>query len=416
MATFVARVRDINGNLKRQEIKAANLREARGRLRERGFTVEDLKMSQPFSLERLKNIDLDDIAKMMESIFSKVTIKDKAVFSRQFAAMVNAGVAMVRSLGVLSEQCSNPKLKKALQAVSADVQEGSGLSESMRKHPACFDYMYVSMVQAGETGGVLDDVLNRLAKLLEDNARLQNQIKSALTYPVVVLFLAVGIFIAMTVFVLPTFEKIFDSLNVELPMFTQIMMGISKFLRTPQYVAMIMLILGALSFAFKTYYKTRIGRETVDRYSLKVPLFGDLIQKTATARFCRTFGALTKSGVPILQALEIVRDTAGNQIIANAIDESRREIQVGGMISLALQKERVFPNMAIQMISIGEETGELDKMLAKVADFYENEVEEAVKAMTSIIEPIMIVVLGGMVGSILVSMYLPMFKVFDKLG
>jgi type IV pilus assembly protein PilC len=296
------------------------------------------------------------------------------------------------------------------------VQEGSGLSESMRKHPACFDYMYVSMVQAGETGGVLDDVLNRLAKLLEDNARLQNQIKSALTYPVVVLFLAVGIFIAMTVFVLPTFEKIFDSLNVELPMFTQIMMGISKFLRTPQYVAMIMLILGALSFAFKTYYKTRIGRETVDRYSLKVPLFGDLIQKTATARFCRTFGALTKSGVPILQALEIVRDTAGNQIIANAIDESRREIQVGGMISLALQKERVFPNMAIQMISIGEETGELDKMLAKVADFYENEVEEAVKAMTSIIEPIMIVVLGGMVGSILVSMYLPMFKVFDKLG
>lgn len=416
MATFVARVRDINGSLKRQEVSARNLSEARGRLRERGFTIEDLKVSQPFSLEKLSQIDLNQIGQRIEAALSSVTVKDKAVFSRQFAAMVNAGVAMVRSLGVLSEQCSNPKLKKALQGVSADVQEGSGLSESMRKHPQCFDFMYVSMVQAGETGGVLDDVLNRLAKLLEDDSRLRNQIKSALTYPVVVLFLAVGIFIAMTVFVLPTFEKIFDSLNVELPAFTQVMMGISRFLRTPQYVAIIIVILAGLVFAFQTYYKTRVGRETVDRYSLKVPLFGDLIKKTATARFCRTFGALTKSGVPILQALEISRDTAGNQIIANAIDESRREIQTGGMISLALQKERVFPNMAIQMISIGEETGELDKMLSKVADFYENEVEEAVKAMTSIIEPLMIVVLGGMVGSILISMYLPMFKVFEKLG
>jgi type IV pilus assembly protein PilC len=347
---------------------------------------------------------------------AKVTVKDKAIFSRQFSAMVNAGVAMVRSLGILSEQCSNPKLKKALQGISSDVQEGVNLSDSMRKHPACFDNLYVSMIQAGEVGGVLDEVLDRLAKLLEDVARLQNQIKSALTYPVVVTLLAVGIFIAMTVFVLPTFEGIFKQLNVELPEFTQMMMAISRFLRTPQYVAIMILVLGALVFAFQTYYKTRVGRETIDRYSLKMPLFGDLIQKSATARFCRTFGALTRSGVPILTALEIVRDTAGNQIIANAVDESRKEIQTGGMLSVALQKEQVFPNMAIQMITIGEETGEIDKMLMKVADFYENEVEEAVKAMTSIIEPIMIVVLGGMVGSILLSMYLPMFKVFEKLG
>jgi type IV pilus assembly protein PilC len=413
MTTFVARVRDTRGTIRRQEVIADSLGEARTRLRERGFTVEDVKPSKKIDFSKL---DVQQLMSSLEALLSKVTVKDKAIFSRQFAAMINAGVAMVRSLGVLSEQCTNSKLKKALQDLSADVQEGSSLSESMRKHPDCFDDLYVSMVQAGEVGGVLDEVMDRLAKLLEDVARIQNQIKSALTYPVIVTLLAVGIFLAMTIFVLPTFEKIFTQINVELPMFTQVMMSISRFLRTPQYVALIILILFGLSFAFRTYYKTRVGRETVDRYSLKMPLFGDLIQKSATARFCRTFAALTRSGVPILMALEIVRDTSGNQIIANAIEEARREIQTGGMISLALQKERVFPNMAIQMISIGEETGDLDQMLSKVADFYENEVEEAVKALTSIIEPLMIVVLGGMVGSILLSMYLPMFKVFDKLG
>jgi type IV pilus assembly protein PilC len=396
MTTFVARVRDSRGVYKNKRITAENLNEARSNLREQGFVVQDLKEAPKLDLGKI------DIGEALSSGMAKVTVKDKAIFSRQFSAMVNAGVAMVRSLGILSEQCSNPKLKKALQGISSDVQEGVNLSDSMRKHPACFDNLYVSMIQAGEVGGVLDEVLDRLAKLLEDVARLQNQIKSALTYPVVVTLLAV--------------EGIFKQLNVELPEFTQMMMAISRFLRTPQYVAIMILVLGALVFAFQTYYKTRVGRETIDRYSLKMPLFGDLIQKSATARFCRTFGALTRSGVPILTALEIVRDTAGNQIIANAVDESRKEIQTGGMLSVALQKEQVFPNMAIQMITIGEETGEIDKMLMKVADFYENEVEEAVKAMTSIIEPIMIVVLGGMVGSILLSMYLPMFKVFEKLG
>jgi type IV pilus assembly protein PilC len=192
-------------------------------------------------------------------------------------------------------------------------------------------------------------------------------------------------------------------------------MGISEFLRSWRVIVLIALIPVAI-FAFRRYYSTRVGRETVDRLMLKMPLFGDLIQKTATARFCRTFGALTRSGVPILTSLEIVRDTAGNQVVANAIDEARKEIQTGGLISIALQKEQVFPLMAIQMISIGEETGELDAMLMKVADFYEDEVEQAVKALTSIMEPIMILFLGGMVGSILLSMYLPIFSVFEKLG
>jgi type IV pilus assembly protein PilC len=255
-----------------------------------------------------------------------------------------------------------------------------------------------------------------LSKLLEDSARLNNQIKSALAYPVVVTLIAVSIFFGMVIFLIPIFDGIFKQLGGELPAFTQMLVNLSEFLRTPQYLLPSIVIVIGIVFGLRQYYKTRAGRETIDRISLKVPLFGDLIQKTAVARFCRTFGSLSRSGVPILSALEIVRDTAGNQIIANAVDEARREIQGGGMLSLALQKEKVFPVLATQMINVGEETGELDKMLMKVADFYEDEVEQAVKAMTSVIEPLMIVVLGGMVGSILVAMYLPMFKVFDLVG
>jgi type IV pilus assembly protein PilC len=408
MPTFVARVQDARGAARKERIVADSLREARASLREKGLFVQELKQDDGLSL----NFDLASI----RDSFTKVTVKDKAVFSRQFAALVNAGVAMVRGLGVLSEQCQNPKLKKALLNVSSDVQQGVNLSDAMRKHPECFDNLYTSMIQAGEVGGVLDEVLNRLAKLLEDVARLQNQIKSAMSYPVTVGILAILIFFGMVRFLLPIFANIFKEIGVELPAFTQFMMNISYFVQDIKNVIFVLVVVGVAVFAFRQYYKTRVGRETVDRMMLKLPLFGDLIQKTATARFCRTFGALTRSGVPILTCLEIVRDTAGNQVIANAVDEARREIQTGGMISIALQKEQVFPLMAIQMISIGEETGELDKMLAKVADFYEDEVEQAVKALTSILEPIMIVVLGGMVGSILLSMYLPMFAVFDKLG
>jgi type IV pilus assembly protein PilC len=409
MPTFVARVRDSKGNAKKQKIVAQTLGEARSSLRARGLLIQELKPAQEFKLSGEINL------KPLQTALAKVSIKDKAVFSRQFATLTNAGVAIVRSLGVLADQCANPKLKQALLQISADVQQGMNLSEAMRKHPACFDNLYVSMVQAGEVGGVLDEVMNRLSKLLEDRARLQNQIKSALTYPVAVCLFAVAIFIGMTVFLIPIFAGIFKQLGVELPALTQFMLWLSEMLRSWRVLIPIAVFIGG-SFFLRQYYKTRLGRETIDRLSLKMPLFGDLIQKSAVALFSRTFGALTRSGVPILTALEIVRDTAGNQIIANAVDAARRDIQQGGMISLALQKERVFPTMAIQMISIGEETGELDQMLMKVADFYEDEVEQAVKAMTSIIEPIMIIVLGGMVGTILISMYLPMFKIFEKLG
>ncbi|MEH2422587.1 MAG: type II secretion system F family protein [Nostoc sp.] len=408
MPNYVARVRDSQGKSRTEKIVAESLVQARTNLREQGFVVQELKQSQGFQA----NFDL----KKFQNSLVKVSVKDKAVFSRQFAVLMNAGVAIVRSLGVLSEQCSNPKLKQALVEISIDVQSGMNLSESMRKHPDCFDGLYVSMIQAGEVGGVLDEVLNRLAKLLEDVARLQNQIKSALSYPVVVGFIAVAIFLGMTIFLIPIFATIFEQIGITLPPLTQFLMDASKFLRSPKAVILLFIIVG-LKIAYSQFGKTPGGRLTIDRLSLKVPLFGDLIQKSSVARFSRTFGSLTRSGVPILTCLEIVRDTSGNQVIANAIDAARLEIQQGGMISIALQEnDGVFPAMAIQMISIGEETGELDAMLMKVADFYEDEVEQAVKAMTSILEPVMIVVLGGMVGTILLAMYLPMFKVFETLG
>ncbi len=410
MQTYVVRARDSKGNPVKRKISAGSPAEARSSLREQGLFVQELTQDRSF-FETLNTLDL----KQIQNSMATVTVKDKAIFSRQFAALVNAGVALVRGLGVLADQCPNPKLKQALQEISSDVQQGTNLSDAMRKHPQCFDGLYVSMIQAGEVGGVLDDVLNRLSKLLEDVARLQNQIKSAMAYPVTVGIIALLVFLGMTIFLLPIFAGIFEELDAELPVFTQLMLNISNILRTPIYSIALIIIVVVLAFAYRQYYKTRVGRETMDRFFLKMPLFGDLIQKSCTARFCRTFGALSRSGVPILTSLEIVRDTAGNQVIANAVDEARREVQSGGMISLALQREQVFPIMAIQMMSIGEETGEIDTMLMKVADFYEDEVEQSVKALTSIMEPIMIVFLGGMVGSILVAMYLPMFAVMDNI-
>lgn len=361
--------------------------------------------------------DFNTISHKIELAMSSVTVKDLAIFARQFAAMFNAGVAMVRCLAVLNEQCSNAKLKNALTSISADVEQGSELSAAMRKFPEVFDQLFLSMVGAGEVGGVLDEVLERLAVLMEKNHKTQSEIKSAMSYPKTVFFIAIIIFFAMTIFLLPTFAKIFKDIGADLPAFTLFMLGISAFCTTwppiPQMTVLGSLI--GLSFAYQMYYKTPVGRLQMDKLFLKLPIFGDLIEKSAVARFCIIFGTLTRSGVPILNSLEIVRDVAGNQAISNAIEYARTQIMGGGMISIALQEQAVFPALAIQMMAIGEETGELDKMLMKVGVFYETEVDEAVKGLTSMMEPLMIVLIGGIVGSILLSMYLPMFAVFQKM-
>jgi type IV pilus assembly protein PilC len=408
MPTFIAEVRDNQGNTRQEKVSAQTVQIARKRLKKKYTFVQSIRQEKGFDITK---IDVQSI----EAAMSPVSVKDKAVFSRQFAAMVNAGVAMVRCLSILGEQCSNPRLKKALSAISLEVQQGMNLSDAMRRQPECFDNLYVSMIQAGEVGGVLDEVLNRLAKVLEDMARLQNQIKGAMAYPIAVGILAVVVFLGMTIFLIPIFANIFKGLGGELPELTQFMLGISEVLTSWRgFLIPIPIIVTVV--AYKYYYKTPAGRVTMDRIFLKMPIVGDLNEKNAVARFCRIFGTLTRSGVPILSSLDIVRDTAGNQVIANAIEKSKQEVQQGGMLSLALQRERVFPPLAIQMISIGEETGEIDSMMMKVADFYEDEVEQAVKALTSVLEPIMMVFLAGMVAIILLSMYLPMFKIFDKLG
>jgi type IV pilus assembly protein PilC len=406
MPTYVADVRDRTGKARKEKIEANSPEIARSILSNRYPAVGKITPA---------GIDLDVYLAKLELMLAKVTVKDKAVFSRQFSVMINAGVAIVRCLGVLGEQASNPKMKKALTAISAEVQEGTNLSEAMKKHPAVFDQLYVSMIEAGEVGGVLDEVLNRLAKLLEDMAKLQNQIKSAMAYPVAVGSLAVLVFFAMTMFLIPVFAGIFDGLGVELPLLTQIMLNISAFMRSIGML-FIMISVPAAVFAFKKYYATPMGRLQVDQLMLKLPLFGDLNEKSAVARFCRVFGTLTRSGVPILNCLDIVQETSGNVVIANSIAAAKKEILEGGMLSIALEREKVFPPLALQMMTIGEETGELDSMMMKVADFYEDEVEQAVKALTSILEPLMMVAIAGLVGVILLSMYLPMFKIFDQLG
>ena len=304
--------------------------------------------------------------------------------------------------------------KRALTKVSLDVNEGISLGSAIRQWPKVFDQLSVAMVEAGEAGGVLDESLKRLAKLLEDNAKLQNQIKGAMGYPVAVLVIAILVFLGMTIFLIPTFAGIFEDLGAELPAFTQLLVDLSKLLRSMTAVYIVGVLLISI-WLFARYYGTYKGRRTIDRLILKLPLFGNLIMMTATAQFCRIFSSLTRAGVPILMSLEISSQTAGNTIISDAILVSRGMVQEGVLLSTALIRQKVLPDMALNMLAIGEETGEMDKMLSKVADFYEDEVSAMVKALTSMLEPAMIVVVGGIVGSILLAMYLPMFTIFDQI-
>lgn len=401
MAKFKAKLKDASGKSLSQTIEAESPAKAREAWRQKGFTV--IEISAVKTGFNFKKISL-----------ANVTIKDKALFSRQLATLVNAGVSMVRGLAVMAQQATNPKMKAALGEILADVEQGTNFSDALRKHPDIFDRLYVAMVQAGETGGVLDDVLNRLAKLLEDAARLENQIKSAMTYPVVVTVLAVLIFVGMCKFIIPVFDSVFKELGSELPAFTQFLVNVSNFLNSWMFWLIPIGVFAAIT-GYKMFYATPFGRLFMDKLFLKLPVFGDLVVKTAVARFSRTFGSLSRAGVPILSSLEITGETAGNVVIENALNAARQEVKEGGQITPALERQKVFPPMALQMLAIGEETGELDKMLMKIADFYENEVEEAIKALTSIMEPFMILFLGGMVGSILAGMYLPIFKIMNEI-
>ena len=414
MPTFTATYTNAAGQSRQMTVQAADLSGARRSLRQRGIvptTLEQASGAAKASGGQANSLLNADLGKLLEA---RPGVREKALFANKMAALVDAGVPIVRSLSLMAEQQKMPLFKRALTAVSADVNEGESLGTALRRWPKVFDKLTVAMVEAGEVGGVLDETLRRLSMVLESNAKLQNQIKGALGYPVSVLVIAVLVFLGMTIFVIPTFAGIFASMNAKLPPFTQLMVDLSSLLRSP-FAFVLVGVLVAFVVVFLRFYATPIGRRKVDAVVLKVPLFGDLVQKTATAQFCRTFSSLSRAGVPILLAMEIVQETAGNTIISDAIRDGRSDVQEGVQLSSALARKQVFPDLAMSMLAIGEETGQLDTMLSKVADFYEDEVEATVKVLTSMLEPMMIVFVGGIVGSILVAMYLPMFAIFEQI-
>ena len=425
MTSFVATYESASGQTRRITIKAADLTTAKKLLRRRGIRATYLKAAlsnkgqeSSKKIDRQKNTKSSNLRLFsidLSAAFEKSPgVKDKAVFASKLATLVDAGVPIVRSLDLMASQQRLPMFKRALMKVSLDVNEGSAMGTAMSKWPKVFDQLSIAMVEAGEAGGVLDESLKRLAKLLEDNARLKNQIKGALGYPITVLAIAILVFLGMTIFLIPTFAEIFEDLGAELPLFTQFMVDLSKLLRS-SFSLLLTGVLLACAWIFNRYYSTHQGRRQIDRLKLRIPLFGNLIIKTATAQFCRIFSSLIRAGVPILMSLDIASETAGNAIISDAILESRTLVQEGVLLSAALIRQKVLPDMALNMLAIGEETGEMDQMLSKVADFYEDEVSTSVKALTSMLEPAMIVVVGGIVGSILLAMYLPMFSVFDQI-
>ena len=344
----------------------------------------------------------------------KVKVKDMSIFTRQFSTMINAGLPIVQCLDILGKQTENDTLRKAINDVMLDVEGGNTLAESMAKHQKIFNNLYTNMVDAGEQGGILDIILGRLAVYLEKADALQRKVKSAMTYPSIVAIVAGGATVFMLMFVIPVFAKMFSDFGGELPLPTKVVMGLSDFLRSQWY-----LLAGGIAaaiFGWKMARRSPAISYRIDGMLLRSPVIGNVLRKGSVARFTRTLGTLVGSGVPILQGLDITSRTAGNLVIERAISATRDSISQGDTIAEPLRRSQVFPPMVVQMIAVGEQTGALDEMLAKIADFYDDEVDTAVEQLTSVIEPIMIVVMGVMVGGMLVAMYLPMFKMASVMG
>ncbi|MFM7642574.1 MAG: type II secretion system F family protein [Cyanobium sp.] len=411
MTAFTVTYTTAAGRKKELTLEAASPSEARRTLRRRGISYDNLSRKEVGRVSSTSSAPQSFLSRLLEN---PPSIKEKAIFANKLSTLVNAGVPILRSIDLIHQQQKSPLFRRALAGMIEEVNQGENLATSMRRWPKVFDKLSIAMVEAGEAGGVLDETLKRLAKLLEDNAKLQNQIKSALSYPVTVFVLAIMVFLGMTIFVIPTFAEIFEQLGAELPIFTQMMVDLSKTLRSPFSLVLVGILL-ITAWGAKTYYDSPLGRRQVDRLVLRLPLFGDLIQKTATAQFCRTLASLSKAGVPIMMSLDILTETATNSIFSDAISSSRVDVSEGIPLSAALAMKNVFPELAISMLVVGEETGNMDGMLSKVADFYEDEVSATAKMLTSLIEPFMIVLVGGIVASILVAMYLPMFSVFEKI-
>jgi type IV pilus assembly protein PilC len=341
----------------------------------------------------------------------RIKTRDIVIFTRQFATMINAGLPLVQSLNILAQQTENKALAEVTKAVVYDVESGNTLADAFAKHPRAFSDLYVNMVAAGEAGGILDTILQRLATFLEKNDALVRKVKGAMVYPAVILSVAVIAIAVLLIFVIPVFKDMFASVNLELPLPTRIVIGMSEFLLGYWYL--ILAGIGGVIFAIRRYYATLNGRKRIDAMLLSSPVLGDLLRKSAVSRFTRTLGTLISSGVSILEGLEITAKTAGNMVIHDAVMASRQSIAGGETIAAPLEKSKVFPPMVISMIAVGEQTGGLDEMLSKIADFYDEEVDVAVSALLSLMEPVMIVILGVVVGGMVVAMYLPIFDMMN---
>jgi len=401
-STYQYKVRDRHGKLTSGSLIADSETLVLARLREQGLTPIEIKKRSA----RGSGLNIQLTKK-------KIKFKALAVFSRQFATMVNSGLPILRALTILADQTENPEFARILTQARLDVEQGASLSTALAKHPKPFNDLYIAMVRSGETGGSLDDVLLRLADMIEREVVLRGKIKSAMTYPVAVVALVVLIMSAMLLFVVPQFKTIYAGLGSELPLPTKILLGMSEGFTGYWYVVLAAAF-GA-RFAFRRYKKTDAGRMQVDAIKLRLPVFGSLFHRTALARFSSTLAMLLKSGVPILQALEIVSDTVNNQVIGSAIMDVQSSVREGESIAKPLSSHPVFPPMVVQMIAVGEETGQIDTMLEKIARFYDQEVEAAVDALTSLIEPLLIAVIGACVGAAVVALYMPMFGIINQI-
>jgi type IV pilus assembly protein PilC len=342
----------------------------------------------------------------------KVKLKDIAVFSRQFATMIGSGLSLLRTLNILTDQTENPTLAKTIAALRDDVERGSSLSAAMSKHPKVFSKLYVSMVKAGETGGQLDTVLVRVAESLEADYKLRQKVKSAMTYPVIVTGISAILVAIMLVFIVPTFANMFEDLGGELPLPTKILVVVSSQAKILVPLAVVAFVAGFITYK-KARERSADARLRTDQVKLRIPVFGTLFQKIALSRFARTLGLLLRAGVPVLQALDIVSDTTGNEVIGRAAQDVKESVRSGESMSEPLARHDVFPPMVVQMIAVGEDTGALDSMLDKISDFYDQEVESTTESLTALIEPLMIAGLGGIVGGMVIALYLPMFKIYD---
>jgi type IV pilus assembly protein PilC len=407
LSKFDYEVRDRAGKLVSGQLEADNQDAVATKLKSMGYA--------PVKITEVKTKGMNADIKI-PGFGGKVKLKDLAIFSRQFATMIGSGLALIRALGILAEQTENDKLRETIEEVRDDIEQGQSLSVALAKHEKVFPKLYVAMVRAGETAGMLDEVLIRVAVMLEADVKLRSKIKSAMTYPVIVFVMAILLSTVMLIFIVPTFAGMFEDLGGELPMLTQMLVSASEFVTSWIGVITYIVVPTVLWQAYKRIRATEKGRYGLDVIKLKVPVFGLLFHKIALTRFARNLSTLLAAGVPILQALEITADTVNNGPIGDAVKDVQDSVRQGESIAGPLSNHDIFPPMVVQMIAVGEETGNVDGMLAKVSDFYDTEVEAMTESLTALMEPLMIGVIGGIVGGMVIALYMPMFKIFEVIG